>query len=1424
MRSTEAVPTDKRRQAPVATPSGATRVGTVIEQFSSQPLGGVAVRWIVRDGKRRDSQQELGRATSADDGLFTIVLADDAEAQAAFRELDCAHGGDTFLVADGVKAVPDPGAGAQATLVFATKKSSAPTREQWAGLADVLMAQRALGHDALVRTLSAAPRTGSGLSVATRAAALAAVHAALGEGNGSRDVVLDFESLAQGRLVRALNPRDGILAGGFDAIGQIVPRLPRSDRALYRDYLRSVWVDAATRMWESWNIGGGTPSPAALEAQLDSRFHQDFHTEDTAAVPAAKLLIPILVSILVADAAREGFGIPAATIPKQGAASDDDYLATLVALSGEKPQELRNRFRIAFVRRPNEQTTAVDLNVEALLGLLRDTYQSDIEPFPALPAIEGNGQPIVFDGFLGRAPFFLEYEEWLERQRVFFPENAYDIRAAVPVYDKQFRFWITPDWSPSSNGLFADKAERTQSIGWLAKLPPTRDTLDKVFAALDVQDYNEAGRQLDAAWLALNDAVLEYEPAWVRSSFAYTYSNGVVVHEPVSLAQRATSTADDLGKLAQFEAFLQQPGPTEEYPDPEYVDEWVAVARAKEFWGAVWTKDVFIPYMRARIAFTQGDCAEALHQLGPLTGYPVGIGAPTDTSAYDMSSFSAELWMQSSLPYTVKIPYDDNHEVTQPDPVVPDPTLSYVTDTKVAIAPFEQRFFQLFQGTVMLALADTLYRSDTPDQIARARELYKGVLFLHGEDPGISPHFSPNVLQLPNAGPFWRFFDNPAKVSQVERARLALFQIEQGLNAYGYADDVAPILRYKPLKHAADVFAQGAKDAQNDYLNYLTRLEQAQIELWQTQALVKKADASARIANEQIEIAKDGVTKAQAQVTAVEQQIAAKEAEIADKNSLFSQFSDYLSGVKDSLEGMVPLAEKVVAGDSAAAGGSVSLGDLAGIASKTSSGGAAAGEDAAAAALGSGAAFLVGYGAFAYTSYQSMSAMADAANKRSADLSTLQNAALPAAKAQVVLRQRDVTIAQQQLTIAQADLEYGQQLLRFEQDRFLNIELWNRLSLFANDLMRRYLDLGASTAWFAERALAFEQDREIRIIKLDYWPTALRGLTGADSLLFDLAQLEANRLQGVRLTAPVKHTVSLARDFPLAFGQLKKTGMCRFATDEAELRALYPGTYGYRIRALTVAADNPDGAPPRGILRNGGISHVGAEDGTSTPLARFPDALPLSEFRLRDDLFVFGLPGETLLQFEGSGYSTSWELELPLGANLQGLRAVADVLISFDMNAGWSASAAAAPAIAAAGAAMVAASVFDPAGLKALRDPAKAKAKLLIDPRRLQLPLTAAKRTLTNIAVLIVGFDGGPVGLRINAQSTGEQASVTMQGGIATSNAGELLGAAAASPLNALAGADLEQPFVLEFDKKAEATDLARSLDVVCRLEYDPPL
>lgn len=224
--------------------------------------------------------------------------------------------------------------------------------------------------------------------------------------------------------------------------------------------------------------------------------------------------------------------------------------------------------------------------------------------------------------------------------------------------------------------------------------------------------------------------------------------------------------------------------------------------------------------------------------------------------------------------------------------------------------------------------------------------------------------------------------------------------------------------------------------------------------------------------------------------------------------------------------------------------------------------------------------------------------------------------------------------------------------------------------------MRQYLDLAARTGWLAQQALAYEQQAPLSIIGFDYFPEQYQGAGGADQLQLDLANLEAQRLNGLHEMVPIKITYSLSRDFPLQFAQLRKTGACLFQTSDTMLQASFPGTYGYRIIAASPRlVTSGAGAPVRGLLTNSGVSQISGADGTLQLSIRPADGMPITEFNINtSDSSLFGLPGTTLMQFEGSGIETTWQFELSFAANPGGLDSLADAMVTFNLRARFASS------------------------------------------------------------------------------------------------------------------------------------------------------
>ena len=807
-----------------------------------------------------------------------------------------------------------------------------------------------------------------------------------------------------------------------------------------------------------------------------------------------------------------------------------------------------------------------------------------------------------------------------------------------------------------------------------------------------------------------------------------------------------------------------------------------------------------------------------------MLGTPAGMVKHPDSLVLHTRVVAGRLRWNDLLgdrPYTARLMYDDERRLDGPfsltpqvrngfDVLKPDPPLLH---------PLEERYARIVQADALLAWAEALYRTDDAASLERARELYKAVVFLHGEDPGTSAYL-PNKLTLPWFG----LVENPRVRNQVDRARLALHQLEAGLNFYGYNDDAVPTLSYDTLINAAQRWATGAKSAQNDYLAYLGKVEQMDLDLLAAKAQERKARATVAIAAEQVEIAKAGVVVARKLVTDVEKLIAAKQAEINDANSIFSQFAAYFSGMKSSVSSMVDVGKGASEGWTSLSTSGV--GDALGLGGSGTGGAAAAGSESV--GLGSamgGLGVIGGFAAFAVLSTTTLQGMADADTKRQGELMALKNEALPAAQAAVRVQERNVTIANLQGEIATTDFAYARDLINYQNERFLNRDFWEALAGVARRSLHRYLDLSGQAAWFAERALAYRLATPIRVIRIGYFDQRMRDVGGVDRLALDLAELEALRLAAARVTVPLTVTYSIARDLPLAFGQLKATGTCTFTLTDDALMTAHPGTFAHRIRAVDVLVDAPGtAAPARGILTNSGFSLLRREPAAQrVPMLRFADAYPVSEFRLRTDMALHGLPGEHLLPFEGAAFTTTWTLELPKAANPVGLNRVTDVRITFDVQAAYEVPAAVAPPLPqpASRAVFVSALALDSTGLKTLSKATEPQGKIRFDLDRLALPVDAV---ITNLAVVVPGVVGGKFDAKLQFGGTAAT-SFEIDDGLAMSNAGVLSDGNPANvqPLNAAAVGSPARPATLTITKGTDAARLAAARDALLWVEYSVP-
>lgn len=1136
----------------------------------------------------------------------------------------------------------------------------------------------------------------------------------------------------------------------------------------YRDYLRTIYTGLPNAEYQIGYWESPTNYYPELLGNLQRRFHQDFESYNDIPLPANAIVKTILLNILTSPTGDTyGFGLPAPSINPQGARTDREYLDYLIGLTNLSADELGRRYRIDFQRPDSAMSSVVQEHVATLQGFYRDGFQSQPDPYP-----------LYSDKLDRHAPFFLYFDEWLEQSAPFYAENYIPIRDVYTLSLKNKQSYVG---TPTGDMPF-------KLADWFANIDSKIQLANKRF---QLQQYEQAQAYYVEA-LVLCDNALEDLIDYLKTPLTTVLSRADVSDRFFHKITTEVVHPKDLELFIStyFNVGIQKPTNEAQYTNnmTQYICELLQVMA------------YVLPTCLGDVALARGDYVTAVGYYELNTRYLVARTKPEVIHGYprpygtniipdiEKGGGYPRYFTDGFLPYTGR--YKSDAIPTGLDWSMRI-TKNLLTVTKnLALNRqhiIERKFFHLRHGNALLAWADALYQTDIPANIARARELYKAVLFLHQEHPPISPQWSSN----------WNFGnskENPAIASQKARARQRFAQIEAGLNYYGYSDALIPILRYNTLKEAADRFAAAAKSSQQDFLRYMEQLETAIKDSLTHNNMLKKAQFQAEIASEQSVLAAANVADAEKQVQKVKAAIQKISDELNSKDDFFNQFTDFVGGMVEAYKDVK---------DFTGSPKEIGAGMLA----------------------GSGASVMTGYGLFVYGGYTSLSGMAAAANSLRGQRETLRNTVLPAAVEQVKLRQREANIVDLQRQIAEADAQLASELIFFQTTRFLSITLWNELATVMKRIMQCYLELGARFAWFAERALAYEQNRAINLIRFNYYPAKSQGLGGADLLQLDLAELEASRLGAIKQAIPVKQTVSLAFDYPLQFAQLRRTGVCRIRTEELPLRLRYPGLYAYRIASVDVDIEySRVGQPVKGLLINEGYSLISDATGKANVSLRNQDHYPISEFRIPDDMPLYPQAEEALLVFEGSGIDSFWRIELPHAGNPTGRDHVSDVRLTFNLRAQQSRDLYALHRqqipTKTRRFVFVAASASDPNAITALQTQ-PGNVSITFDLAKAQLAANGSNRKVKNAVVLLVNDEPVTVDATLNV---GTSALFKITDSMAISNGAPLEGSAgtAPSPLNALANHPMPDIISLAINKSsAPAANYAGISDVIIGIEYE---
>ena len=533
----------------------------------------------------------------------------------------------------------------------------------------------------------------------------------------------------------------------------------------YRDYLRDRWID--NQRIEP--VLGGPNQEVATRTtmirRLNHRFHQNFNTQDVTELPANRVLIPILLTMLQAPTGNGyGFGVAAAAIAPQNARSDRDYLDYLISLTRLKVAEVEKRYRVNLQRSDFEVSSAVQQNIDTLQRFFTDSYQSVEDPFEIKPDRKAGTNELLIAKFPleGAGPFFLEYEEWLEREAPFYPENHYDPRATY-----QWNIWER--LQKTREMVFAN----SMPVGSFIETAKSGGKFDPLSGAynhaaskwqwvrnhIELWDLIVAGHN-DLKSLNYVAAEDKYNLALAWTIKLRDFVRGAAAwwqYDPAAFAkEQKNADVSTMAKLTEYERrYHRNFGQHYDSSTGTVTSDLLSGGgEISEYW---WGKDEapfywhgnkreirylldylqfrYLPVCVSEVQLALGKYADAVRQLvgreglysqtyrwfagpagfnvfaaTPAAGGPMGIGA------------KFKYFTDGSLAYA-----SSSDRTAYPPP---DPPTSLPTNRA------EAGYFRLKLGNAALEWADVLYRSNQPDSIMRARELYKAVLFLHGEDPG----------------------------------------------------------------------------------------------------------------------------------------------------------------------------------------------------------------------------------------------------------------------------------------------------------------------------------------------------------------------------------------------------------------------------------------------------------------------------------------------------------------------------------------------------------------------------------------------------------------------------------------------------------------------------------------------------------------
>jgi hypothetical protein len=493
---------------------------------------------------------------------------------------------------------------------------------------------------------------------------------------------------------------------------------------------------------------------------------------------------------------------------------------------------------------------------------------------------------------------------------------------------------------------------------------------------------------------------------------------------------------------------------------------------------------------------------------------------------------------------------------------------------------------------------------------------------------------------------------NPRVYALLLQAQSRLLQIWSGFNYLGYRDDFVPPWRFAYLLDRARYFADHAKNAERDYLNFLSNAENAELQERSAAQNVELEKANVEIDNARVDVATAQLAAAHESATLA----ALTASDAAGRLQKYKSFEEWSGGFDLLSKGIsfgVGMAE-ALAGDPA--GAALAANSVAGMVSDDQS--------------------------------------------RALEESNLKYAATEAVQAQSVA-EAQVGVAQAGLVVAGLERQAGLlrhafalQNLQFLYNRTLGSEQWYRMASAIRGVADIYLRRAIETAFLAQQAYNFESDKRLSVIRFDYALSDVGAMLAADFLSRDLDGLEQDLVSTAQSRRQaVRYVLSLSRDLPDALGTLVDDGSAIFGVRIEELERHFPGLIDLRIASVDVqlvALMDPTRVTAELTHLGTGRLRLGAQPGSSTldvsdvaaandwlgsagtpwPTkihVSGPETAVFSGLSARDQAAVDTITAAERGAFEGLAGASTWRLDVSARENQIVPGTLSDVVVTFVM-------------------------------------------------------------------------------------------------------------------------------------------------------------